>query len=97
VCLMDEEIPGIMFHPFDPEKNIELDVTKAVPLLNKVMEKGQNLLKDQELKEIASYVQIRLQELPEEHKRFNNPHIYKVGISEALQHLRNDLRKKYKK
>jgi nicotinate phosphoribosyltransferase len=37
-----------------------------------------------------------MHQLPEEHKRFNNPHIYKVGISEPLHQLRSDLRKKYK-
>jgi nicotinate phosphoribosyltransferase len=37
-----------------------------------------------------------MQQLPDEHKRFNNPHIYKIGISELLQQLRSDLRKKYK-
>jgi nicotinate phosphoribosyltransferase len=97
VSFLDEEIPRMMIHPFDPEKSIELDVSKGTPLLHKVMENGKKIIEDQTPQEVAEYVQQRLKELPEEHKRFNNPHIYKVGVSERLQRVRNDLRKKYKK
>jgi nicotinate phosphoribosyltransferase len=97
VAFYDENIPDRMYHPFDPEKTTELDISKGRPLLEKVMENGEKTIDYQQPSEIARYVQQRLLELPEEHKRFNNPHIYKVGISEKLQHLRNELRKKYKK
>ena len=97
VSFLDEEIPRMMIHPFDPEKTIELDVSKATPLLQKVMENGKKIIEDQTPQQVAEYVQQRLKELPEEHKRFNNPHIYKIGVSENLQRVRNDLRKKYKK
>lgn len=97
VAFSDEKIPDAMFHPFDPEKTTELDVSKGEPLLEQVMENGHSTVKYQQPSEIATYVQERLKDLPEEHKRFNNPHIYKVGISEQLQKLRNNLRKKYKK
>jgi nicotinate phosphoribosyltransferase len=97
VSFLDEEVPRTMIHPFDPEKSIDLDVSKATPLLEKVMENGKKIIADRTPQEVAEYVQQRLKELPEEHKRFNNPHIYKIGISENLQHLRNHLRKKYKK
>ena len=97
VSFADKKIPSMMIHPFDPEKTIELDVSKAAPLLEKVMEDGKKIIEDQAPEEVAIYVQQRLQELPEEHRRFNNPHIYKIGISEELHSLRNDLRKKYKK
>ena len=96
IALENEEIPDKMIHPFDVEKSKELDTKKAIPLLNKIMENGHSLLKNQEPKDVAAYVQKRMQQLPEEHKRFNNPHIYKVGISAPLQQLRSDLRKKYK-
>lgn len=96
VCFLEEKTPTIMLHPFDPEKSIELDSSNATPLLNKVMGNGKKMIEDQQPQQIAQYVQERLKELPEEHKRFNNPHIYKIGISEKLQSVRNELRKKYK-
>lgn len=97
IAFWDDKIPDKMIHPFDPEKSIELDIHKATPLLSKVMGNGKKLIKDQEPLEVAAYVQERLKALPDEHKRFNNPHIYKIGISEPLHQLRNDLRKHYKK
>lgn len=93
----DDKIPEKMIHPFDPEKSMELDITKATPLLHKVMENGKILHYDNNPADVATFTKERLAQLPEEHKRFNNPHIYKIGISEPLHQLRNDLRKHYKK
>jgi nicotinate phosphoribosyltransferase len=97
ISFWNDTIPEKMIHPFDPEKSIQLDIDKATPLLSKVMENGKKMAKGQEPHTIAAYVQERLSALPEEHKRFNNPHIYKIGISEPLHQLRNELRKYYKK
>ena len=53
------------------------------------------------LQEIAKFAKERLSKLPDEHKRFENPHIYKVGISLKLMNLRNqivtDITEKHKK
>jgi nicotinate phosphoribosyltransferase len=97
ISFWNDTIPEKMIHPFDPEKSIQLDIDKATPLLSKVMENGKKMAKGQEPSTIAAYVQDRLSALPDEHKRFNNPHIYKIGISEPLHQLRNELRKYYKK
>jgi nicotinate phosphoribosyltransferase len=32
-----------------------------------------------------------MKQLPDEHKRFEKPHIYKVGISEKLNNIRNNM------
>ena len=96
IALSEHPIPDKMTHPFDVEKSMPLNPENAVPLLNKIMENGHSLLKNYEPQDVAIFVKKRLQQLPEEHKRFNYPHIYKVGISEPLHQLRSDLRKKYK-
>lgn len=96
ITLENGPVPDRMIHPFDTEKSMQLNTKMAVPLLNKIMENGSSLLESYEPKDVASFVQKRMLQLPEEHKRFNNPHIYKVGISEPLHQLRSDLRKKYK-
>lgn len=95
IGLEKDVIPAKMIHPFDIEKSMQLDIKMATPLLNNVMENGKSLLEDYKPDDIADFVRKRLQQLPDEHKRFNNPHIYKVGISEPLHQLRSDLRKKY--
>ena len=96
IALDKEAFPDKMIHPYDTEKTMMLDVSNASPLLNKIMENGKSLLQDYHPKEVATFVKNRLLQLPDEHKRFNNPHIYKVGISESLHQLRSDLRRKYK-
>ncbi len=96
IALDNDSVPDKMIHPFDIEKSMQLNTKMAVPLLNKIMENGSSLLESYEPKDVAAFVQKRMHQLPEEHKRFNNPHIYKVGISEPLHQLRSDLRKKYK-
>ncbi len=95
IGLAKDGAPQTMIHPYDAEKSMKLNTVMAAPLLSKVMVNGRSLLNGYEPKDLAAYSKMRLQLLPEEHKRFNNPHIYKVGISEPLHQLRNDLRKKY--
>lgn len=96
IALAKDGIPDKMIHPYDSEKSMSLNPHNGVPLLNKIMENGKSVLKTYHPKDVAVFAQQRLQSLPEEHKRFNNPHIYKVGISEPLHQLRSDLRKAHK-
>ncbi|MBA4053671.1 MAG: nicotinate phosphoribosyltransferase [Marivirga sp.] len=97
ISLLDENSPTMMYHPFEPEKSLNLRGLKHEGLLHKVMENGKVLSAPPPLTEIAAYCQSRLSSLPEEHKRFYNPHIYKVGISERLRDERNQLKNQYKK
>ena len=96
IGLEKDNVPPKMIHPYDVEKSMNLDTKMAAPLLNNVMVNGKSLLEDEKPEDVADFVRKRLQQLPEEHRRFNNPHIYKVGISEPLHQLRSDLRKRYK-
>jgi nicotinate phosphoribosyltransferase len=61
------------------------------------MENGVRLSKPHSLSEIAQYSRERLKNLPEEYKRFNYPHVYKVGLSDKLQNERDRLIEEYKK
>lgn len=96
IALLTEEVPSKMMHPYDAEKTKELNVAMATPLLQTIMDQGKRLSPISHPKDVAAYVQKRLKLLPDEHKRFNNPHTYRVGITQNLYELRNDLRKKYR-
>ncbi|RNI37415.1 nicotinate phosphoribosyltransferase [Hanamia caeni] len=96
IGLEKDTAPDKMIHPFDVEKSMQLDIKMAAPLLEKIMENGHSLLEKYEPEDIAAFVKKRMRQLPDEHKRFNNPHIYKVGVSAPLHKLRSDLRKRYK-
>jgi len=96
ITLDTEHNPTIMYHPLEPDKSLNLVGMVQEPLLHKVMEQGKPLLSHPTLKESAAYCQRRLSLLPQEHKRFYNPHVYKIGISEQLRDERNLLKNKYK-
>ena len=96
ITLADEKVPDIMYHPVEPDKSLEIKDLTYEPLLHKVMDQGK-VVSAPSLKEVAAYCQERLSKLPDEHKRFYYPHIYKVGISENLRHERDEMKKHYKK
>jgi nicotinate phosphoribosyltransferase len=96
ITLREEQDPAIMFHPHYPLKSLSLQKMNMEPLLHKVMENGVRLPASVPLQETARYTRERLKRLPEEYKRFNFPHVYKVGISASLRHERDKLADNYK-
>lgn len=91
ITLADEENISRMFHPQDVYKSLSLRSFKQEALLHPVMQDGKSLLASQPLAQIAAFAQHRLSLLPEAYKRFDNPHIYKVGLSNQLKEERDNL------
>ena len=85
-----------MEHSFDVTKQINIKALKKEPLLELVMEDGKRVIPARTVNEIAEYSQSRLAQLPDEYKRFQNPHTYKIGLSSQLKKERNDLINKHK-
>jgi len=96
ITLEREKNAGIMHHPSEPDKSLSLEGFKQEPLLHRVMEIGKVLQPQPPLKDIAAFSLKRLAQLPAEHKRFEYPHIYKVGLSTALRDLRNELKNEHR-
>jgi nicotinate phosphoribosyltransferase len=90
VLLEDEKSTEWIYHPFSPDKKSK--VTHCFPenILFKVMEGGKKLT-PLGIHEAAAYAQERLLKLSPERKRFENPHVYKVGLSPKLAHLRDEI------
>jgi nicotinate phosphoribosyltransferase len=78
-----------MIHPHQPTKRLSLSGMRKESLMHGVMKDGKRMMAKQTPYEIAAYVQERLALLPDEHKRFEYPHIYKVGASKALLDMRD--------
>jgi nicotinate phosphoribosyltransferase len=96
VALEDEQsIPG-MSHPFEVGKSMSLQTYRLKPLLHKVMEDGRMTEEPQSLDRLAAYARERMALLPPEYKRFEFPHLYKVGLSPGLARLREGMRTKVK-
>ena len=91
IALENEEKPKQIHHPSEPFKKMNVENFEQEPLLHLVMENGQHLTTNSSLEEIANFSKRRLALLPLEYKRFDNPHIYKVGISDALKQERDQL------
>jgi len=91
VCLVDEAAPGMMVHPHERDKNCSLAGLTTESLLETVMDKGRIVKRESDVAAIRRYCRQRLDMIPEEHKRFEMPHIYKVGLSLRLESMRDEL------
>ncbi|MDG5813926.1 nicotinate phosphoribosyltransferase [Chitinispirillales bacterium ANBcel5] len=96
IFLADETESHNMHHPFAPLKSLSLEGLKKEPLLHTVMENG-TIKHEHSLQESASYCKERLTRLPSEYKRFENPHTYKIGISDHLKKERDKLIESYRR
>ncbi|PMP93622.1 MAG: hypothetical protein C0168_11445 [Candidatus Aminicenantes bacterium] len=96
IHLAEENLPEKMFHPFDPEKSLILSQYQDEELMVKVMAEGKSLKVETDVGRLANYARERLSFLPAEHKRFEFPHVYKVGLSPGLLALRNNLVQRYR-
>lgn len=76
---------GRMYDPSHPRsRNVDIGGIEAEPLLRPIIEGGEVVIDRPEAAESSEYRRERLELLPSEHRRFENPHIYKVGLSEAV-------------
>ena len=91
ISMEDEEAPERMIHPYEMDKTCYLKGLKKEMLHQKVYEQGKILIDEKSPLEIQVYAKERLNHLPGEHQRFEMPHIYKVGISQKLNNVRNQL------
>lgn len=76
---------------FDMTKRLNIHAFVHEPLLEKVMENGKKTVPSRTVQAIAAYSKSRLEKLPKEFKRFQNPHTYKIGISADLKTARDKL------
>ena len=96
VSLINEQKIKILRHSFIPYKKTNISKFKSEDLINLVFNNGNILNNDTSVNKIAEYRRKRFEQLPDEHKRFVNPHIYRVGLSKKLWELKDRLIKQYK-
>ncbi|MCD6306183.1 MAG: nicotinate phosphoribosyltransferase [Deltaproteobacteria bacterium] len=97
VGLEDEKAIPVMHHPFVPHQSFAIEPYETEPQLHLMMARGKVVYDPPSLAQTAQRVRERLEMLPMEYKRFENPHIYKVGISGDLKSLRDRLIAQYKR
>lgn len=97
--LLDDEEPSDciwLYHPVQSDKKTQVCQLKCEKLLHPVYDYGELLAELPSPAACFEYLSARSKQLPEEHLRFIMPHLYKVGISEKVLNLRNELVKKYR-
>jgi len=87
----DPEEVQTLYHPHNLDKKVQVAGLKKENLTAKVFEKGKVLVEKKSIQEISDYRAQRVSRLANEYKRFENPHVYKVGLSKKLIQLRQDL------
>jgi nicotinate phosphoribosyltransferase len=94
VFLTDESGASTIYHPHYSTKSSRINKFESERLQHCVMKNGKRVISLPSAHESAKYADDRFQQLNSEHKRFQNPHIYKVGISKRLMKLRDHLKKR---
>ena len=101
LTLFDEEIDDTKpYEIFDPEhtwKRKKVTDFYARKLLVKIFDKGEYVYDAPALNEIKKYCDQQIDSLWDEVKRFENPHIYYVDLSEKLWNIKQELIAKYSK
>ncbi|MCC5920094.1 MAG: nicotinate phosphoribosyltransferase [Cyclobacteriaceae bacterium] len=83
----------LMIDPNDPTKQMRIDRNKIeeVDLLQPIFDKGVFCGLDEDIDTIKNRVKYELASLADGIKRFKNPHVYPVGMSESLYNRKKDL------
>lgn len=96
ISLAEEDNFDTIQHPYLSEKKTNISKFTASPLLILQMANGKRITSPKSIDEIKTFSSDLLSKLNPEYKRFDNPHMFKVGISPALMSLRNKLIKSHK-
>ncbi len=91
IACEDEDQVDHLFHPHDPYRDVAVGHLRQEPLLHRVLDGGELSAPLHSTLEARAYAGERLALLPDEHQRFDNPHIYKVGLSLRLRDLRHEV------
>jgi nicotinate phosphoribosyltransferase len=91
ILLENENILERMHHPTFPAQKSNLNGREYEELLVQVIKDGELQIDLSSIQSISEYKKERFRKLNPEFKRFDNPHIYKVGISTRLMETRDNL------
>jgi nicotinate phosphoribosyltransferase len=91
IHLADEPPPDRMLDPRDPMRRLPLAAWRPEPLLRPVLADGRLVEPLPDVAAAAAHARARLAQLPPEHRRFENPQLYEVGVSPRLADLRAEL------
>lgn len=90
ILLEKEKSATTLYNPSQPLQKTRVSHLLPEKILFKMMEKGKRQT-EWSVSDASTYAKSRLEKLPSEHKRFENPHVYRVGATKGVLDLRRDL------
>ncbi|MBQ7642565.1 MAG: nicotinate phosphoribosyltransferase [Clostridia bacterium] len=93
----DESKPLTVCHPIERWKKITFTDYTVKELPVKIIDGGKLVYRLPKLKEIAEYSKKEKETFWDEYKRLDQPHIYKVDLSDELYELKKDMLEKVRK
>ncbi|MEO1022396.1 MAG: nicotinate phosphoribosyltransferase, partial [Bacteroidota bacterium] len=91
ISLASETEHHTIHHPLYPAKFTNVSAYQPESLLKLVVDRGRRIANLPTALQSQAYASKQLARLNPEHKRFDNPHVYKVGVSKPLIELRDNL------
>jgi nicotinate phosphoribosyltransferase len=84
--------PVIAHHPmYDYMKKTYRPPYEAREIMVPIFKKGKQVYEPPSLQDVRQHAAKELESLENETKRFTNPHLYKVSLSDELHHIKKDL------
>ncbi len=100
MCVYDEEISGDEIELFDPNQTWKRKTVRDVivrELLVPIFKDGKLVYTCPDIESIRTYCKEQIETLWEEVKRFENPHVYYVDLSQKLWDIKHELLRKARK
>jgi len=91
ILLDEENQTNEIIHPYFNYKRTNVEEYHSESITQTVMQDGKRLSEGVSVNESATYARDRLAKLPIEHHRLEFPHHYKVGISQKLAKMRDQM------
>lgn len=95
--VIDDTAPYEIFDPDHTWKRKTITDFKAVPLLEKMFEKGKRIYQTPDIETLRNFCRDQVDTLWDEVTRFENPHNYYVDLSQKLWDVKNGLLSKFSK
>lgn len=93
IALRDEVIkpPMTLRHETDRWKTLQLDDFDKREMMYKIFDKGNNVYKKPTITEVAEFSEKEKGKFWEEYMRLDNPHVYKVDLTDKLYDLKQSI------
>ena len=89
--VIDESEPLTIFHPKETWKRTTFTDYRVRPLTQQILRGGELVRPLPSLAEICMYAEQEKESFWDEYKRPDNPHVYKVDLSQKLFDIKNKL------